>query len=548
MTHRVLRPRTLLTIAGAGVGLVSVATPGFAATSPTPSTIGDACLVGRWVESHESAPGIWTWNNQVIALQGLAGAVVTFTPDGIERVDLSGAQPLIGDYQGHQIKAVLYSGAAYHAHADGRQITLVQGAVDNPVTLYYDGAPQPISTAPYVPGGGLSSATRTTNRYSCGPAALRIELTATDNGQGPVVDLFQRLSSSAALPQSASGSAVSTVGSTLATPSAVVASPITLLVGALAALALVLLVTFPSHLFNRTFEENHDAIRKWWEQRVPWLQRMRRRVATRGDTTMTDAMSFIAVILVGGVLAALLDPHFGPNTRTAALFVGAVFALLAGSLVSAGSAGLYRVLRGGTGPWRLHALPSGLVVAAACVLISRLVAFQPGYLYGLIGGIVFSQALSSRQQGHVVAVSSIATLIVAFAAWLLWVPVSSFSSSHPTSFGWALASNFLAALFVSGMVGLLIGLVPLRFLPGEKLAGWHRGVWGAVFGLAALAVIEVMLRPQSAGAHVASVPFWTTAGLFVGFGAASIMFWSYFRLRKAEDRPQQVRAVSARRK
>jgi hypothetical protein len=82
------------------------------------------------------------------------------------------------------------------------------------------------------------------------------------------------------------------------------------------------------------------------------------------------------------------------------------------------------------------------------------------------------------------------------------------------------------------MVGLLIGLVPLRFLPGDKLASWHRGVWGAVFGLAALAVVEVMLRPQSAGSHATAPPFLTTAGLFIGFGIASVAFWAFFKVRR----------------
>jgi len=115
--------------------------------------------------------------------------------------------------------------------------------------------------------------------------------------------------------------------------------------------------------------------------------------------------------------------------------------------------------------------------------------------------------------------------------------VSGASAADPTGFGWALLSNFLAAVFVSGMVGLVIGLVPLRFMPGEKLANWNRGAWGAVFGIASLAVIEIMLRPQSTGARPASVPFWTTVALFLAFGAASVLFWGYFRMRR--------RAVSA---
>ena len=59
-----------------------------------------------------------------------------------------------------------------------------------------------------------------------------------------------------------------------------------------------------------------------------------------------------------------------------------------------------------------------------------------------------------------------------------------------------------------------------------------------VFGVAALALFEVMLRPQSAGAHVATIPFWTTAGLFIAFGTASVLFWAYFKTRPREPRPE----------
>ena len=43
--------------------------------------------------------------------------------------------------------------------------------------------------------------------------------------------------------------------------------------------------------------------------------------------------------------------------------------------------------------------PSGLVVAAVCVLVSRLTDFAPGYLYGLLGGAVFAGALQKRLRG-----------------------------------------------------------------------------------------------------------------------------------------------------
>ena len=94
-------------------------------------------------------------------------------------------------------------------------------------------------------------------------------------------------------------------------------------------MGLILLITFPSQLFNRTYEENHERIRGWWERRLGWTARLRRR--SRGLTvSMRGALSFVIVVLAGGVLAAMLDPGFGINVRSLALFVGAVLALVAG--------------------------------------------------------------------------------------------------------------------------------------------------------------------------------------------------------------------------
>lgn len=514
------RLKLLLAMAGAA-GLLHATAVSISAATPSPPAIGDPCLVGHWVLTQETAPGNWTWANEVIAVKGLAGLTIDFTADGTETDNYNATRPLVGDYHGHKVEIVLRGTVFYHTHADGHQIVQSSVAPNVTVTFYYDGVLQP---------GGYVSYTATTNSYVCSATQLRLISPPTNPGYGDELDDLTRPAASGA--GGGAGSVVSTFGSTLPTPAQVLAAPLKLLISALIALALVLLVTFPSNLFNRTYEENHETIRAWWERRVPWLHRLRASAAARGPQAVRDGISYAVVISAGGVLAALLDPRFGLNLRTLALFAGAVFALLAGSVFSAIAAGTYRLARHRPGPWHLEALPSGLLVAALCVFISRVTAFEPGYLYGLIGGVVFARALSSHEEGHVVAVTSIVTIAVAIAAWIAWVPVAGFSSAHPTSFGWALASNFLAALFVSGMVGLVVGLVPLRFLPGEKLARWHRGAWGAVFGLAALSLIEVILRPQSAGAHVSSVPFWTTAGLFVGFGIASVSFWAYFKVRK----------------
>ncbi|HUZ68583.1 MAG TPA: FGLLP motif-containing membrane protein [Candidatus Saccharimonadales bacterium] len=325
-------------------------------------------------------------------------------------------------------------------------------------------------------------------------------------------------------------SLLSTVGGSLASPATLLAAPVGALVNALVTVALILFVVFPSQLFNRTYDENHDRIRGWWEQRFLWAARLWR-TGEHVQPLVRTIVSGTLVLVVGGVFAAMLDPRFGPNLRSLALFLGAVFAIVAGVAVSAVAAGVYRLMRHKVGVWHVRALPSALLIAAVCVLISRLTDFQPGYLYGLIGGVVFTGRLNRREEGHEVAVSTVGTLIVSIAAWLLWVPVQTASASHPTSFALALLENFFAALFLSGMVGLVIGLVPLRFLPGERLAAWHAGVWTALFGLVVFSTIEVIVQPQTHAASGGRAPIWLTAALFVGFGGASVLFWFWFKIR-----------------
>ena len=331
-------------------------------------------------------------------------------------------------------------------------------------------------------------------------------------------------------------SVVSSFSTSIPTPAAVGSSLPALLLSALLVLGLVLLVVFPSQLFNRTYEENHDRIRTWWERRLPWARAGMQRAQTRA---LHGAAALAAAVLVGAILGTLLDPKAGWNERSAALFAGIVLSLVFSIALGAVVTAAYRRVRKRGTRWELRALPSGLVVAALCVLVSRVVNFQPGYLYGIIGGIAFAGALPRNEEGHLVALSSGVTLAVAVIAWLLWVPAVTAAGRAGAGFGTALWANVLSALFVGGLAGVVIGLVPLRFLPGEKLAAWHWGAWATVFALAMFGLVQIMLRPQSASAHVASVPLWTTVGLFLAFGTASVAFWAYFR----EKSPRENAAV-----
>src|SRR5581483_1446549 len=104
-------------------------------------------------------------------------------------------------------------------------------------------------------------------------------------------------------------------------------------------------------------------------------ERSRRAVGGPGR----QAAVFGGVILLASALYTLLDPGAGLHRQTAVLFAGMVAALLVVTVVFALPSLL--MMRARHHEWgSLYALPAGLVIAAACVALSRLVHFQPGYV------------------------------------------------------------------------------------------------------------------------------------------------------------------------
>ena len=90
----------------------------------------------------------------------------------------------------------------------------------------------------------------------------------------------------------------------------------------------------------------------------------------------------------------------------------------------------------------------------------------------------------------------------------------------------------LASIFVSGPVGTVITLMPLRLLPGATLAGWNRWIWAVTFGVAVFGLVEVVLHPGSTPAHPGKAAIVTAVLLFAVFGGMTVGFRWYFRRRK----------------
>ncbi|MCV0402527.1 MAG: hypothetical protein K5924_02325 [Chloroflexi bacterium] len=304
--------------------------------------------------------------------------------------------------------------------------------------------------------------------------------------------------------------------------------PIVLLQSALLAALLVFLMPFPSQLFNSTLETHEDEVRRWFR-----LDRVGR--LGSGIGAFWASWPGVGVFtLLAALLYGFLDPGFGISLGSLATFVGMLLGIALVTAAFAVPAVLaHRRIASG---WTLKVVPASLLIGVACVLLSRLTDFQPGYLYGLLIGLAFARELSAADEGRATALGAAAMLAVAFVSWLA---LGALPESE--AFGLVVARTALAALMVAGLEGVVFGLLPMRFLPGESLYAWNRIAWGALLAIGAFAFFHILINPASGYlSDTSRTPLLTVLGLLIGFSLVSVAFWAWFRYRDepAEAEPQ----------
>lgn len=325
----------------------------------------------------------------------------------------------------------------------------------------------------------------------------------------------------------------------------------------------VFVVPFPAALFNATLEENYDEVSGWWRRlgrrvslvagrAVGWVDGRIRSRRGSGPPPMRDdpatapqlpdapaeppaaahdlsafwrkPVGVATFIGLSALLYALLDPTFGFSIES----VGTVLGLALGLALTLAAYGVPLLLmaRGQGARTIIAALPGTLFIAVACVILSRIANFQPGYLYGLIIGFSFSRELARAEEGKIEAVAAGCALAAAVLAWLALPGVRSGGGG----IGSIILETALITVIVAGLEGALFAMLPLRFLPGELVRAWNVRAWAAIIGVAAFAFFHILLNPaQGYLADSTRSSMTTVIGLLVAFGAGSVGFWAYFR-------------------
>jgi hypothetical protein len=307
----------------------------------------------------------------------------------------------------------------------------------------------------------------------------------------------------------------------------------------------LLLIPFPSQLFNSTLDQNRERI-------AAGLARSRRRVRSgsgRLERFWRTPLGFIAFIGIAALLGALLDPRLGLDARSIATFLGMGLGIAAVAVAFALPKLLARRRRGRPAGFRV--LPASLVVSAACVIVSRVMGLVPGYLYGAILGVEDDDAGDAdaeekrREEGRSTAIGAAWSLALALLAWVVSWPLTADVGSD-IGLAVLVVRTALWAMVVAGIESVVFGFLPVRFLPGEKVFRWSKRAWALLLGIALFAFLHVLVNPASGyltDEH--RVPFATAMAALALFGGGSVAFWAWFRLRPAPAAPPAPAATTS---
>lgn len=306
----------------------------------------------------------------------------------------------------------------------------------------------------------------------------------------------------------------------------------------LALLALLTLLVATT-VFNSTLEENATEIEAV-VKKVSGSPRVAPMAAAMGWLSAEEAggtsfwLSLLKpalIVLVSATLYAWLDPEFGWNNQTLVLMIALVSGISMATFLYEGgqvfwSSKYYKT------PAAMRVYPLAILIAIACVALTRLTNLHPGIIFGFVtAAAIFPRgAMSKREKGMIIFVPLLGLMVVSLIAFLLIDPLRQFTEDNPGV--WALLPETIAvSIFVGGAGSALLILLPVTFNDGEKIWDWNKFVWFALALPAAFAFFHIVVNDEDFGQLVGNTGAFTLIVICLVVLAISLATWLFFRLR-----------------
>jgi hypothetical protein len=300
--------------------------------------------------------------------------------------------------------------------------------------------------------------------------------------------------------------------------------------GGLIALLLAALLYLPVTIFNKATEKNHETIKQWFARPRAWLLFLFGWIPFRRHPAITLTLGVVA----SAILFSFIEPGFPEEEGALQYLIGMVigFAVVSVVFFSTWRLVLRRLEPDGTGEWKLY--PPFILLAAFLVVMARLAHFLPGVVLGTVAEYEPSKKLSVRTAGIRVATTYGVLMILGLAAWFAWIPVEHAAAKENASSLTLILDSALAITFVSGLESVAFGLLPMKFLDGNDLFTWRKGVWATMWGAALLWFSVVIVHPalSTYGELTGTRAIWFVL-LFSSLMMIALTTWAFFRLRDA---------------
>lgn len=304
---------------------------------------------------------------------------------------------------------------------------------------------------------------------------------------------------------------------------ATIAEPPNLLVAAAVTIILLLLVGLPSSLLGATLSDNYDRI----FGRASAAVRRATAPFTRAlaASTVPGWLPLALGIVAASILSSFVDPGFGLNWGSARMLLSMALAFAIETLL--GWVVIRAVLKR-TDPG-LDPKPQlkwgSLLIVLVAVILSRLVGFEPGMVFGLIVGLAFGVTLATAQDVRIKLIGIGWAIVIGLVGWVGYSVLSGIDGWLPV-----LLAETLSGIAVGSLAALPIALLPLRGLDGETLFSWNRWAWAGLYGFGLL-LFFVVLMPMPFSWGEVGAPLVTWICLYLGYAALAVGVWAWFRFR-----------------
>ncbi len=304
---------------------------------------------------------------------------------------------------------------------------------------------------------------------------------------------------------------------------------------------LTVLLAVPAFLLSRVLGARYGQWFGWLDRGR--LGRLRAGLA-RPSSSRRRWLVLGVGMLLASLIAAFIDPDFGFNGLSVRLYLTllATFVLFNVGAWLAVRAVLRRVQPDASPALTFH--PASLLVVAIAVLLSRLLSFDPGIVFGLVAGTTFAVTLALSREAIVILTG---TAYAAAVGLVAWVGYSILSWLNPLDAAAVAVTEFLGGLTLEGVSTLPIALIPLATLDGGVLFRWRRAVWAVVYALG-LALFMLVLFNLPGGTTEVDAAFWRWLIVFAVFAVLATAVWlvdTLVRRRAVDQSPRDTTNTTA---